>query len=65
MTEKRFVITGTFKVVYNDTDEENAIMQTMENYLASLQDDCDECFKSVEFEFNECKEEVILNDLSK
>lgn len=53
MTEKQFVITGTFKVVYNDTDEENAIMQTMENYLASLKDDCDEYFKSVEFEFDD------------
>lgn len=55
MTEKQFVITGTFKVVYSDIDEENAIMQTMENYLASLKDDCDEYFKSVEFEFNDCK----------
>lgn len=54
MTE--YKITGSFKVVFEDTDEENAVMQTMDNYLASLKDNCDDWFKSVEFELSDCKE---------
>lgn len=49
MTE--YVITGTFKVVFDDEDEENAVEQTMDNYLGALKDECDDWFKSVEFEF--------------
>lgn len=49
MTE--YIITGSFKVVFEDTDEENAVMQTMDNYLGAVKDDCDDWFKSVEFEF--------------
>jgi len=53
MTE--YEITGYFKVIYEDDDEENAVMQTMDNYLTGLKDDCDDWFKSVEFEFSEVK----------
>ncbi len=56
MTEKRFKITGTFEVIYKDIDEENAVMQTMDNYLASLSDECDDNFKSVKFKFYDSKE---------
>jgi hypothetical protein len=56
MTEKRYLITGTFEVIFEDEDKENAVMQTMDNYLASLTDEYDECFKSVTFEFDDVKE---------
>ena len=56
MTEKYFKITGTFEVIYKDIDEENAIMQTMDSYLASLSDECDDNFKSVDFEFYDSEE---------
>jgi len=56
MSEKKYLITGTFKVIFKDEDEENAIMQCMENYLAGVQDDCDEWFEKVEFEFADCEE---------
>lgn len=49
MTE--YKITGTFTVIFEDSDEENAVMQCMENYLGAVADDCDDCFKSVKFEF--------------
>ena len=51
MTE--YKITGTFTVIFEDTDEENAVEQCMNNYLGAVADDCDECFKSVEFEFGD------------
>ena len=51
MTE--YKITGTFTVIMEDTDEENAVMQCMDNYLGAVSDDCDEYFKSVEFEFGD------------
>lgn len=49
MTE--YVITGIFKVIFDDEDEENAVEQTMNNYLEALKDECDDWFKSIEFEF--------------
>ena len=52
----KYMITGSFKVVFEDDDEENAVMQTMDNYLEAVKDDCDDWFKSVEFEFLEVKE---------
>ena len=52
----KFEITGTFKVIYEDSDEENAVMQCMENYLAGVKDDCDDCFQSVKFELYDVKE---------
>lgn len=51
----KYMITGSFKVVFEDDDEENAVMQTMDNYLEAVKDDCDDWFKSVEFEFLEVK----------
>ena len=54
MTE--YKITGTFTVIFEDTDEENAVEQCMNNYLGAVADDCDECFKSVDFEFTDVKE---------
>lgn len=54
MTE--YMITGSFKVIFEDTDEEDAVMQTMDNYLGAVKDDCDDWFKSVEFEFLDVKE---------
>ena len=52
-----YEIIGTFKVIMEDDyGEENAVIQCMENYLGAVNDDCDEYFKSVEFEFSDCKE---------
>ena len=58
MTEKkqRFKITGTFEVIFVDDDEENAVMQTMDNYLGAVKDECDDWFKSVKFEFENVEE---------
>ena len=52
----KFEITGTFKVIYEDSDEENAVMQCMENYLGAIMDDCDDCFQFVKFELSDVKE---------
>ena len=52
----KYLITGNFEVVFEDTDEENAVMQVMDNYLGAVEDDCDDCFKSVEFEFLDVEE---------
>lgn len=52
----KFEITGTFKVIFEDTDEENAVEQCMDNYLAGVKDDCDDCFQSVKFELYDVKE---------
>ena len=52
----KFEITGTFKVIYEDSDEENAVMQCMDNYLGAVKDDCDDWFQSVKFELYDVKE---------
>ena len=49
----KYKITGTFTVIMEDIDEENAVEQCMTNYLGALSDDYDDCFKSVEFEFGD------------
>lgn len=54
--KKRFKIIGTFEVIFVDDDEENAVMQVMDNYLGAVNDECDDWFKSVKFEFENVEE---------
>lgn len=54
MTE--FKITGTFEVIFEEEDEENAVEQCMDNYLEAISLDCDDNFKSVIFYVDDVEE---------